>query len=281
MRQIKKVGVVLGSGGARGWAHIAALERLVELGIKPYCVVGTSIGSIIGGLYCAGHLANGRKLVESFDWRDLAQWFFEMKLLKAGLLRGDNIVKLLRQADLIGEGRLCDLQTPFAAVATDLFTEKPVLLEGELDAVDAIRASIAIPGIFTPQKIGKRTFVDGGLTNPLAINYCRDMGADVVIAVDVNLRPPEKAKRAQQRQSSPNVFDVVMRSVRVLENVVTRNIIAKYPPDVLIQPAVGHVNILDFYEGRDCLSAGRTAVDEKLDELRALGLKLKNVSKTK
>lgn len=262
----RRIGIVLGSGGARGWAHIGVLKRLNELGVKPHCVVGTSIGALVGAVYSAGNLASLEVLAETFDWRSLAL-FVEMNLLGSGLVRGNKIMTLLKQRDMIGVHLMKSLQVPFAAVATELYTEKAVAIR-EGNPVDAVRASIAVPGIFTPHKIGGRIFVDGGLTNPLAIDVAREMGADVVIAVDVNLVNGKALKTPED----PGLFDVLMRSVRLLENEVTRHILERSEPEVLIQPAVGHFQLMDFYGGRVGMKAGYEAAEAAVPDLRRLGL---------
>lgn len=262
-----RIGIVLGSGGARGWAHIGVLKRLNELGVKPHCVVGTSIGALVGAVYSAGNLASLEVLAETLDWRSIAQFFLEVKLPGSGLVRGDKIMALLKQRDMIGVHLMKSLQVPFAAVATELYTEKAVVLH-EGNPVDAVRASIAVPGIFTPHTIGGRIFVDGGLTNPLAVEAAREMGADAVIAVDVNLVNGKVVKTP----GNPGMFDVLMRSVRLLENEVTRHILERSAPELLIQPAVGHYQLMDFYEGRAGMQAGYEAAEAAVPELRRLGL---------
>lgn len=263
----RKIGLVLGSGGARGLAHIGVLKRLDELGFKPDCVVGTSIGALVGAVYSAGNLASLEALVETLDWRGLAQLFVEVKLLGAGLIKGDKVMTLLKQRDMIGVHLMKSLKVPFAAIATELYTEKSVALR-DGNPVDAVRASIAVPGIFTPHRIGGRTFVDGGLTNPLPVEIAREMGAEVVIAVDVNLMRGKAAEAPEK----PGVFDVLMRSIRLLENEVTRHILERSAPEVLIQPAVGHYQLMDFIEGRAGIQAGYEAADAAVPELRRLGL---------
>lgn len=306
----KKIGLALGSGGARGWAHVGVLHRLHELGLAPHCVAGTSIGSIIGALYASNSLNTMEALASHLDWRQVAQLFLEVNFPRSGLLSGKNFMHLLKQ--IIPCHAISELTIPYAAVATDLATEKEVVLQSG-NLFDAIRASIAIPGIFTPARLNGRTLVDGGLVNPLPVSVCRAMGADLVIAVDVNLRaspvrrktpkapapvqpsrhvtkllatvghlmpqlttPVEEAVSRwltppKRREAEvPSIFDVLTRSFRLVENQITRRELAINPPDLLIQPAVGDLMTLEFHRGTEAISAGACAVDEVLPQLRAL-----------
>ena len=188
-----KIGLALGSGGARGWAHLGVLQRLRELGIPIHCVAGTSIGSIVGAFHVSGSLDTLAELATHLHWQRVARLFLEVNLPRSGLLSGKNFMSLLK--DVIPARQIADLAIPYAAVATDLLTEQEtVLTTGNL--FDAIRASIAIPGIFTPMRLRGRNLIDGGLTNPLPVSVCRAMGADTVIAVDINLRTPAAPRRA-------------------------------------------------------------------------------------
>jgi NTE family protein len=309
-RAPRKIGLALGSGGARGWAHLGALRRLSELGVKPDCVAGTSIGSIAGALYASDSLGTMEDLAAHLDWKRVAQLFLEVSFPRSGLLTGKNFMRMLRS--IIPAHAISSLRVPFAAVATDLETESEVVLSsGSLFA--AIRASISIPGIFTPASLGGRHLVDGGLVNPLPVSVCRAMGADFVIAVDVNLRSasrrrqtranpapapspraarladslgkllpllPGSAEGALQRWLAPqrhsteslSIFDVLTRSFRLAENQITRRELEVHPPDLLIQPEVGDIMTLDFHRGPEAIEAGVRAVDEALPRLAALGV---------
>jgi len=306
-----KIGLALGSGGARGWAHLGVLRRLNELGLPVHCVAGTSIGSIAAALYASGSLGTMEDLAAQLDWKQVAQLFLEVNFPRSGLLTGKNFMRLLKS--VIRTHAISSLSIPYAAVATDLETEKEVVLQsGRL--LDAIRASIGIPGIFTPVLLDGHHLVDGGLVNPLPVSVCRSMGADFVIAVDINLRvPAEKRKPLKKPQpSSPpqriatlidtlsqllpqraalaakesrrwtapqkstadalSIFDVLTRSFRLVENQITRRELALHPPDILIQPAVGDIMTLEFYRGPEAIAAGVRAVDEVLPQLAAFGL---------
>ena len=301
------IGLVLGSGGARGWAHIGVLRRLRELGIAPQCIAGTSAGAIAAALYASDSLETMEDLATRLDWKQVAQLFLEVNFPRSGLLTGKNVMLLLKR--IIPVRAISSLRIPYAAIATDIETEKEVVFQSG-NLFDAIRASIGIPGIFTPSRVNGHNLVDGGLVNPLPVSVCRAMGADFVIAVDVNLRASPKkrqpvkkalpvnptqrisqliealgklvpqrstpALKTSHRWSSPqkseelSIFDVLTRSFRLVENQITRRELALNPPDILIQPEVGDIMTLDFHRGPEAIAAGIRAVDELLPRLQQL-----------
>ena len=182
----EKIGYALGAGGARGLAHIGVLKVLEEHGIHPDVVAGTSMGAIVGALYSGG-LTPGEieKLALGLDWRKLVN-LIDVTLPISGLLKGNRVVSLLRS--IIGEMTFSQLKYDFASVATNIINgEQVVLRDGSL--IEAIRASISIPGIFTPVAVAGRYLVDGGLINTVPVSVCRDMGADYVIGINVIPRP--------------------------------------------------------------------------------------------
>ena len=181
-----KIGYALGSGGARGLAHIGVLKVLEEQGIRPDVVAGTSMGAIVGALYSGG-LTPGEieKLALGLDWKKLVN-LIDVTLPISGLLKGNRVVSLLKS--IIGEITFSQLKCNFASVATNIINgEQVVLQDGSL--IEAVRASISIPGIFTPVAIAGQYLVDGGLINTVPVSVCRDMGADYVIGINVIPRP--------------------------------------------------------------------------------------------
>jgi NTE family protein len=182
MKRKLKIGLALGSGGARGMAHLGVLRALREAGIEADLVAGTSSGALVGMSYAAGRLESMTDVVENIDWRQALSYFMEARLPHSGLIDGIRVLKFIRH--YTRGRRLEDLAIPFAAVATDLASGGEVVLKaGEADR--AIRASLSIPGLFTPVNFEGRFLVDGGLVNPVPVNVVRKMGADFVIAVDV------------------------------------------------------------------------------------------------
>jgi NTE family protein len=208
-----RVGLALGAGGARGWAHLGVLRRLDELGVPIDCVAGTSAGALVGAVYLAGRLDLLEALSRRLDWRQMARLFFEVNFPRSGLLTGRNVARFLQE--VVGVDMIEALDRPFAAVATDLLAHhERVFTQGGL--IDAIRASISIPGVFTPARCGDRDLVDGALVNPLPVSVLRAMGAARIIAVDVNLRPgtgsetapaPADAEPARTTSDLPKATD--------------------------------------------------------------------------
>ena len=198
----RKVGLALGSGGARGWAHLGVLQALKEKGIEVECVAGTSMGALVGAFYAAGREEVLRDVGETLDWRRLRQFFWEVSLSRSGLTDGRKLLEETRR--LLGLKEFRELDLPFRAVATDLDTGREVVLSaGHL--LPALRASISIPGVFSPVWVGKRLLVDGGLVNPVPVNVAREMGAKVVVAVDVSpgIEPEKKPERKGAGRSEP------------------------------------------------------------------------------
>ena len=194
MSKTKKIGLALGSGSARGWSHIGVIRALQEEGIDIDIVCGTSIGSIVGSALAAGFLDQLEEWARDLAWSDILS-FMDVTLPRSGLIEGDKITNFFR-ANLY-DPNIEDLPLPFAAVATDISSGREVWLQkGSL--IDAIRASISMPGIFTPFKQGEQLLVDGGLVNPVPVSLCRAMGADTVIAVNLNSDIVVKRKPARK-----------------------------------------------------------------------------------
>ena len=183
MSRRPKLGLALGAGAARGMAHLGVIQKLEEAGLVPDVIAGTSIGALVGGMYAAGKLDRLTETVLELDWMHIARYFVEITFPRSGLIEGNKLASLV--SEMVGEVELTDLTLPFRAVATNLMTgEEVVIDDGGL--VEAIRASIAVPGIFTPARRGDDLLVDGGLVNPVPVSVCRALGAERVIAVDLN-----------------------------------------------------------------------------------------------
>lgn len=308
----KRVGLALGSGGARGWAHLGVLEALRENGVEVHCVAGTSMGAAVGSFYAAGREQALRELAMNLDWNRLRQFFWEISLSRSGLTDGRRLLE--ETAKLLGHREFRELNVPFRAVATDLADGTEVVLSSG-DLLQALRASISIPGLFSPVRIGRRLLVDGGLVNPVPVNVVRDMGAQVVIAVDVSqgireeetvrteaggnkkdtrvgpLRLPRRTDEEEAagpmralenffddvekkmrrlkaswraREAKPDMLEVLVRSVRIMEAQIARARRAAEPPDVLIEPAVGGIGTLDFQRAKEAMAAGRAAAEKAL-----------------
>ena len=192
----KRVGLALGSGGARGWAHLGVLQALREKEIEVDVVAGTSMGAVVGAFLSAGREDVLRELAQDLDWKRLRPFFWEVSLSRSGLTDGRKLLEEFRK--MLGLREFRELDLPFRAVATDLDTGGEVVLSSG-NLLQAVRASISIPGLFSPVQIGKRLLVDGGLVNPVPVSVARDMGAQIVIAVDVSQGiVPEKKSEARK-----------------------------------------------------------------------------------
>jgi NTE family protein len=180
--KLRKIGLALGSGSARGWSHIGVIRGLQEADIDIDIVCGSSIGALVGGAYAAGKLDDAEKLIRELAWSDVLG-FMEVPVPRSGLINSDKVADYLRER--LGDPNIEDLPKPFAAVATDLTTGQEVWIRnGSL--IEAIRASISMPGMFTPCFREGRLLVDGGLINPVPVSLCRSLGANTVIAVNPN-----------------------------------------------------------------------------------------------
>ena len=182
MVETKKIGLALGSGSARGWSHVGVIQALTEAGIHIECVAGTSVGALVGAVYAAGKIDTLQDTILQLDWKRIIS-FFDVVLPKSGLIDGKRVADFVREH--VREQRIEDLPVPFRAVCTDLTTGREVSIrDGSI--IKAVRASISVPGIFTPVRKDGTLLADGGLVNPVPVSTARQMGADFVIAVDLN-----------------------------------------------------------------------------------------------
>ncbi|MEA1979480.1 MAG: patatin-like phospholipase family protein [candidate division Zixibacteria bacterium] len=177
-----KIGLALGGGSARGWAHIGVIHALTEAGIDIDYIAGTSIGSVVGSVFASGNIRDLEEVAVQLDWKRIA-YLFDVVLPKSGLIDGKKVAGFVQNH--LRKTNIEELPIPFCAVSTDLNTGEEVVI-GEGDIIDAVRASISIPGIFTPVKNNGRILVDGGLVNPVPVSVVREMGADFIIAVDLS-----------------------------------------------------------------------------------------------
>lgn len=294
------IGLALGSGLARGFAHIGAIRTLEKHGIKPGIVTGTSIGALVGGCYLAG------KLDEFEDWalaltRRKVFGYLDFRIRSAGLIGGNRLINLLTEH--FEDMKIEDLACPYIAVAADLVTGHEIWLrEGKF--IDSVRASFAMPGVFPPVDLNNRKLVDGALVNPVPISPCAALGARVTIAIDLNgdmigkaAKPgqnyhtvagfdvfnPEHihsddqgifsgsfAQRMFRRDpSQPSLFGVMISALNILQDRLTRSRLAGDPPDVHIKPRIGHIGLLEFERAKEMIKEGAEAVERKLPELQA------------
>jgi len=282
-----RLGLALGSGAARGLAHIGVIRALQERNIRIDCVAGTSIGALIGAAFCAGNLEPLARDFTSFDWKRVAS-LLDPVFPRSGLIDGQKVTAFLRA--YVPFRNIEDLPLPFCAVATDMLTGEEVVI-GRGDLIEAVRASIAVPGMLTPVRSNGRLLVDGGLVNPVPVKTTRAMGADRVVAVDLNhdfvekrlaRLQPSAGPRADERGASrlldalqsvsspaaaqlsawlhrepaPGIIDVLMGSLTIMQARVTEANLERDRPDLLIRPPLGDVRFMDFDRAAATISSG-------------------------
>jgi NTE family protein len=263
----KKIGLALSGGAARGLAHVGVFDVLLQEGIAIDMIAGTSAGAVMGAIYASGQNAN--KMIEhALDsrWKQIPM--IDPSFPKTGFIKGKKIMKLL-SSFLGGDINFADLKIPFACVATDIDTgEEVVISSGSVP--DALRASISIPGIFTLVKREGRYLVDGGLTTPVPVNVVRRMGADFVIAVNVNPTVSHrlgKSGRARVKvRKEPNLFQIIMQSIYITTNAIARNNLMA--ADIVIEPDLAYIGAGDFRKARVLIEQGRQAAIKAIPEIK-------------
>ncbi|HMM21409.1 MAG TPA: patatin-like phospholipase family protein [Selenomonadales bacterium] len=249
-----RIGLALGSGGLRGLAHIGVLRVLEEAGIPIDFVAGCSIGSLVGGLYAAGldseTILKLAKNLKRRHWLDFV-------IPKMGLVAGDRTLDMLRL--LTQRKRFEDLAIPFAVVAAELNTgDEVVFTEGEV--AEAIRASISVPGVFVPFKLGDKLLVDGAVVNPTPMDIVHRMGADLVIAIDL---VPTRVEA-----NVTNIFDVMIQTIDIVERQLFKH--REQYCDVLVRPDVAHISPSSFEAVDECVTLGVQAMAMMLPEVKRL-----------
>ncbi|MGQ0674136.1 MAG: patatin-like phospholipase family protein [Hyphomicrobium sp.] len=296
---VGKIGLALGGGAARGWAHIGVLKALVKAGIKPDIVAGTSIGAVVGGCYVAGHL----DALEDFA-RELTRrrvfGYLDINLAGTGLISGQRLCDRLEKH--LGDRNIEELERKFVAVATEIGSGHEIWLSrGRL--VDAVRASYALPGIFKPVRIENRWLFDGALVNPIPVSVCRALGARYVIAVNLNfdissrgavvqhsdLNPGElmvrdepqpvtgkngvAVRRLLQRQifgkgeDAPGISTVMVEAFNIVQDRIARSRLAGDPPDAMISPRLAGIGLFDFHRADELIASGEAAARREVEDL--------------
>jgi NTE family protein len=295
------IGLALGGGAARGFAHIGIVRTLIAHGIIPNVVVGTSIGAVVGGAYAAGHLDTLEEWARSLQPRNILG-YLDIRLNGSGLIGGDKLASQLEAA--IGPILIEDLPLKFATVATEVRTGHEIwLTHGRM--VDAMRASYALPGIFSPVLVGDRWLVDGALVNPVPVSAARAMGAEIVIAANLSSDvfthsttiyshgpsaevpealiepvPPKRgfgrlfsAERTMKREffgggGRPGISSVMVDAFNIMQDRITRARLAGDPPDMLISPRVGQIGWFDFHRADDLIAYGTRAAERAIDSIQ-------------
>ena len=263
----QRIGIALGAGSARGWAHIGVLQALSEAGIGPEVVCGTSIGALVGAAYAGDKLTELEQWVKALTWRKVVS-YFDLSF-SGGILKGSKLFDHLRGAVL--EHRIEDLKRPFAAVATDVVSGREVWLR-DGPVADAVRASIALPGLFTPLAIGDRLLVDGALVNPVPVSLARAMDAELVIAVDLSsdLVGRSAGVRDDKAPKRPNMIEVLTSSLNIMSVRITRSRLAGEPADAVIQPRLWQVGLLEYHRGAEAIAEGRAAAELAIPQIKRL-----------
>lgn len=261
------VGLVLGSGAARGWAHIGVFRALKAAGIYPDMVCGTSIGALVGASYAAGKIQRLEDWVVSMGVKQV--WSLMDFRLSGGVFKGERLMRFF--SEQLAPGPIEKLDIPFGAVATDMVTGAEIWLRSG-PAVEAVRASIALPGMFSPVLEKGRWLVDGALVNPVPVSLARAMGADMVIAVDLNTDFGRRERTATAKMSPPSMLEVITASINVMQSRIGRSRMAGEPPEVVITPRLSGVGLLDFHRGAEAIALGERATEAVLPALKEWGL---------
>jgi len=275
--------LVLGSGGARGLAHIGVIHELMRSNFEIKAIAGSSMGALIGGIYAMGKLDVYTNWVTALQRSDVLQ-LVDLSFGRNGLIKGNRIIELLKS--MIGNANIEDLPIRFTAVATDLEAEaEEWFRDGPL--FDAIRASISIPTIFTPYRYRGREFLDGSLVNPLPISATLEDKADLTIAVILNGKPENKAKpqpaqsknkndhraayqrriaqfideykprRERQQEDTLGMFDIIVKSMSIMERTITKAQLKTHSPDIVIEIPIDACNFYEFYRAEELIELGR------------------------
>jgi NTE family protein len=289
-----RIGLALGSGSARGWAHVGVIRALERAGISPSIVCGTSIGALVGAAYAAGELDRFEPWVKGLTWQSV------MSLLDltvtGGLIEGGRLVEFFRSR--YQDRGIAQLPKAFGCVATELATGREVWLR-EGSVIDAVRASVALPGLLTPVRQDDRLLVDGGLVNPVPVSLCRAMGAEIVIAVDLNWdligrrhqapedpRAPATAADSgildaifakfrpraglHQPTEMPSVLDVLTTSLNIMQVRITQSRLAGEPADIMIRPRLSGIVAMDYHRAAVAIAEGERAAGQALPQIADL-----------
>jgi NTE family protein len=265
MKSELKIGIALGAGSARGWAHIGVLRALAKAGIRPQIICGSSIGALVGAVHAAGQLDALEEWVLGLTWRKVLG-FFDISF-DGGFLKGAKLIAYLE--DHLLDRSIEELELPFGAVATDLRSGREIWLR-EGRAADAVRASIALPGLFTPFVLDDRLLVDGALVNPVPVSLCRAMGADIVIGVDLGGGRMARRAGAARRDRSLNMIEVVAESINIMQVRITRSRLAGEPADVLVTPLLEDIGAMEYHRAAESIAEGHAAAELALPQIRRL-----------
>jgi NTE family protein len=310
-----RLGLALGSGSARGWAHIGILHALAERGFVPDVITGASVGALVGAACAAGRLADLDAWVRTLTQRDVWR-LVDTTFRGGGVMTGNRLMDAI--AAHVGDAPIESLPVAFGAVATDLYTGEEVWLrEGPYMA--AVRASSGVPGLFSPTWHAGRWLIDGGVVNPVPVSLCRALGADVVIAVDLSRSVTNVAMRARQRidasatngaasgaaanpgvsdegmailkkwsvmvdglvesfrskRTEPGLLEVMSSSVNIMQDRITRSRLAIDPAELVLRPDLADFQLMDFHRAGEAIDIGRAHVAQVAEQLAPVGALLR------
>jgi len=293
------IGLALGSGSSRGWAHIGIINALHELGIEPEVISGCSIGSLVGASYSVGNLEKLENWVKNLSRISTAR-FFEVNFSLSGFVNRERFEDFLTEYVCAADIKIEELNKTLATVSTELETGRERWFTNGL-LIDCVSASIAMPGLFPPFQHNGSWMVDGALVNPVPVSVCRALGADIVIAVNLNSdiigKRYEKEEVADknkdeeqsmfdsiretareyssalfpdlnQEPSVPGILDSIAGSINITQDRITRSRMAGDPPDVVLKPKLGQIGLLEFYRGEEAIKEGYNCVQRMLPEIK-------------
>ncbi len=289
------IGLALGSGSSRGWSHIGIINALSELGITPNIICGTSVGSLVGASYVSGKIKKLEEWARSLTKLEMAR-FLEINTSLTGFVNTERLHYFLNENVASDEVVIEDLTKVYAAVSTDLETGSEIwLTKGSL--IQAVWASISLPGLFPAIKNNNRWLVDGGLVNPVPVSACRALGADIVIAVNLNgdivgkhFEKPKRVKKQndgvggkitelvreytspllftpKDNEQPPNLLDAVAGSFNIIQDRITRSRMVEDPPDILLSPKLSQIRLLEFYRANEAIREGKKCVQRMRQEI--------------
>lgn len=261
-RKKRKVGLVLGSGGARGMAHIGVIKTLLKHNIPIDMIVGSSSGALVGGVFaCWGRIGDLEQLVREVTYKDIAEVLVD-PTWGGGLIKGGKTLDYLNS--LFGGAKIEDLKIPFAAVATDVGTAETVVYS-EGDLAKAVRASISVPLVYVPVEEEGRSLVDGGVSSPVPVEVARKMGAEVIVAVNLD---GVYFSGSNNSNSSGSTIDVLKDSYFALRYNLAKKEVAS--ADIVIEPTMKYIEDFDFVRGKEAIAAGERAAEKEMEKIKKL-----------
>ena len=302
-----RLGFALGSGSARGWAHIGIVKALAERGFVPDVIAGASVGALVGAAAASGRIDALEQWVCALTQRDVWR-LVDTTFRGGGVMTGSRLMDAI--AEHIGDAPIESLPIPYGAVATDLYTGEEIWLR-DGPYMTAVRASSGVPGLFAPTWHAGRWLIDGGVVNPLPVSMCRALGADLVIAVDLSRSVTNVAKRAQDgsppasatepvataegtailkkwsglvdglvesfrtKRTEPGLLEVMSSSVNIMQDRITRSRLAIDPADLVLRPDLADFQLMDFHRAREAIEIGRELVEATQESLEAVGARLR------